>query len=264
LHTAQPVSTLAQPVLRFALAIAVLVFVLPTSAVAANDLAATPVAPAPDATYAPSTSGTNVLAEFKTSIANAFNQLTSAQAAIEISNQPTLGQDGSLADDLRLSRGILQRRDSDPTSWYGSVSAGSWATTPGIYYFQYALTVYDAGVSLHSDQYPPSCPNQTYSCVYTSPIYTLTIATPRPATPPPTTTISDTVTSSVSLATALTKAKSYVKSHYKARRPSGVCRRVSRTHVICRVAWRNAKHKRVTRTIEVERDSDNGIVVQPA
>jgi hypothetical protein len=228
----------------------------------AADLAATPVAPTPDATYALSTPGTNVLAEFKTGIANAFNQLTSAQAVIEISNQPTLGQDGSLADDLRLSRGILQRRDSDPTSWYGSIAAGSWATTPGAYYFQYALTVYDAGVSLHSDQYPPSCPNQTYSCVYTSPVYMLTIAAPRPATSP--TTISDTVVSTVALASALTKAKSYARRHYKARRPSGACRRVSRTHVICRVAWRNTKHKRVTRAIEVERDSGNGIVVQAA
>lgn len=45
--------------------------------------------------------------------------------------------------------------------------------------------------------------------------------------------------------------------------PPTVCRRASRTHVICRVAWRNAKHKRVTRAIEVERESDDELVVQP-
>jgi hypothetical protein len=67
----------------------------------------------------------------------------STEAVMEINTEPTPGQDGTLADDKRASLGVLYPRDSDPSKWYGSASAGAFLY-PGTYYFQVSALVLDS------------------------------------------------------------------------------------------------------------------------
>jgi Excalibur calcium-binding domain len=77
-----------------------------------------------------------------------------SQAVIEVSRESTLGQDGTLAvDTLTSGYGLLYKRDSDPTRWFGSFSSTAFSE-PGSYYFQYSLSV----LQLSSDPVQ-SCPD---------------------------------------------------------------------------------------------------------
>jgi hypothetical protein len=206
--------------------------------------------------------------EVRTSLLQQANSYTTKQMSIEVSNVPTLGQDGTLANDLRVQWGYLGQRDSDPTSWYGSIGSAGWADTPGIYYFQFTMNVTDAGYRFDPN---PSCPARAQGCVYSSPIYALTIAAQQPAQPvsttpavsPPAATTPKAPRALLSARMASQHAKSYAIHHYQARRPTAVCRRVSRAHMVCRVVWRNRKHKRVVRQIEVWKDPGDVYTVQP-
>jgi hypothetical protein len=95
---------------------------------------------------------------------------------IEIATQPTLGQDGTLAQEFTVASVYATRGDAFPDTYTGSTDPrASWQRTPGTYYFQLHFT--------HVD----SAPAPVYAEVntYVSPIYTLTIAAPPPPATPP-------------------------------------------------------------------------------
>jgi hypothetical protein len=57
---------------------------------------------------------------------------------VEVSTQPTLGQDGTLAEDFEVGGAELGRSDANPSLYRGvdpNASYG-WASKPGVYYWQ--------------------------------------------------------------------------------------------------------------------------------
>jgi hypothetical protein len=88
----------------------------------------------------------------------------------EVASQPTIGADGSLADEFRVGTAyVLTAGASTPTVYQGSVF-GDFSSTPGTYYWQAS-----------GRRYYPECADGAFSCTSVSPVYTLTVA----AVPPP-------------------------------------------------------------------------------
>ena len=77
-----------------------------------------------------------------------FTMFTSADypygVRIEVSRKPTLGQDGTLADDYTTDRITLLRSDANPNTWSGSAN---FELGEGVYYWQ---------VSVDSSRFNPS------------------------------------------------------------------------------------------------------------
>src|SRR4051812_3144162 len=160
------------PLLRLALGVGVIVAALAgasTASAATFPLDVTPVTPANGLTIAPSTTG--VLAfELTGSVPPSVYSVF-----VEISRSPTLGQDGTLADDLNTGMGSLGRRDSDPTRWYGSASI-RYLNQPGTFYYQFHANASDP----YSGSAPEICPDAGISaCTLASPVYAFTVAAPQ-------------------------------------------------------------------------------------
>jgi len=73
--------------------------------------------------------------------------------SIEVSTQPTLGQDGTLANDYLVDQALyLGRSDADPTAYRGATATNArlgWIGTPGTYYWQ---------VRVSYEEYKPGAP----------------------------------------------------------------------------------------------------------
>lgn len=172
------------------------------------------------------------------------------QAVMEITAENVPGQDGTLADDKRVSIGTLYVRDSDPSRWVGQVSAGAFQH-PGTYYFQYSALVhdrYDDGKT-----YCASIPPGTGGlCTYASPVFTFRIQ--APSAPPPNPVANREPQYRLGHYTAVTRVKSYVVRRLKGRRVRAACTRDDVTQFTCRVRYvRKGRTRRAT--IEVYRDA---------
>lgn len=172
------------------------------------------------------------------------------QTVMEITAENVQGQDGTLADDKQVSIGILYVRDSDPSRWYGQVSAGAFQR-PGTYYFQYSALVhdrYDDG-KVYCSSIPPGSDGL---CTYASPVFTFAIRAPTPSATSPA--VDDEPQYRLGYYTALTKVKSYVKRRFKGRRIRATCSRNDPSQFACRVRYvRKGRTRRVR--IKVYRDA---------
>jgi len=108
-------------------------------------------------------------------------------AHVEIATQPTLGQDGTLAQEFTVPAAgylLMTRGDAFPdtytavfTGYAGGYGVpGSWSTQPGTYYWQASYTSVDIGP-------PPAYTVQTNT--HTTPVYRLVIQAPPAPTPTP-------------------------------------------------------------------------------
>lgn len=247
---------------RVLVLVASLALIVPAIASGA-DLEATPASPEPNKTYALASPAGYVLAEVRTPVPQRFNSLTSGLFVAELSTSAALGQDGTLADDLRASYTYLRRRDSDPAAWYGGLPNTGWASTPGTYYFQFSYQVHDSATSLPVADYPASCPGRVSDCVYASPVYATSFAAPQPLPISPQPTAPAPRRSYLSLAAASERAKVYTRRQWGARSPTAACRRVSSRQMLCRVAWLNKRGKKIRRALDVIKDPGNRYTVQP-
>lgn len=215
----------------------------------------TPITPANGGVYglsSPTPDGKvgAVAAEFASSVA--FPAATAglfgspAQAVMEVSPEQTLGQDGTLADDKLVSFGVLYARDSDPSRFAGSVSAGAFLY-PGTYYFQYSTNV------------PNQLPER-----YLSPIFSFTVVAPtppQPATTPTSPTVPSSPSYRLSRRRAISKAKRYVGRRLKGKRARASCSRLNASRLECRVRYARGKRKSAV-TVAVYRDSGGWLHVR--
>jgi hypothetical protein len=159
---------------------------------------------------------------------------------LEVSTQPLLGQDGTLANDFQQETTILTESDAFPGMYRGTsmyVPDGFWwDSTPGIYFWQVSATEYQTA--------PP------FEIVhYVSPTYSLTITAEGSATTtqssspspgpvslaPP----SGGTTSTMSLAEAYEAVKGIIRlrtGHY-ARRLKDHCVKEAQTSSVCSARW---------------------------
>ena len=141
------------------------------------------------------------------------------QFIVEVNSEPTLGQDGTLANDLRKGFGVMYRRDSDPTKWAGSFTMFG-GMPAGTYYFQYS------GLN-HQNFYDTFQSCATFPvgsdvlCIYASQIMSFT-AVDAAATPAPT----QPFYLRLSLQQAKTKAINFTRIRYGAKRQIVACKRV--------------------------------------
>jgi hypothetical protein len=183
---------------------------------------------------------------------------------VEVSRTPTLGQDGTLADDLLLGVGSVIRRDSDPSRYAGAAKI-AYLNTPGTYYYQYKEFV--------SDYYGAparNCPDSgPYggSCTFPSPLYAFTVAAPQPvARPAPVSQpIQANVPRALSVASARRAALKRARSTWHARKAKvDRVRRQNSNRVLCRVAWRTAKGTKRAYWVSVVNMSRTGITTSLA
>lgn len=161
------------------------------------------------------------------------------QARMELSTERTLDPDGTLADDKTVGSGLLIRRESDPSKWFGSYSTLAFAF-PGTYYFQYSYLV-----TQNSDDTVPYCGvpigSSATMCLYVSPIMFFQVGAPSPYR-------------FLSVAAAKAKALSVVKVRFAAKNPKvDWCRRFGPIRVTCRVSWRLRSGKKDARTVVMYR-----------
>jgi hypothetical protein len=209
-------------------------------------MTATPITPAVGATFAPAASSlVTVPFEFQSTGTGPSSM------KIEVSSTPTLGQDGTLADDLNLAMvGAVLQRDSDHTRYYGSASVYG-LTAPGTYYYQYSGTAYN----LNDTTNCPALPMYA-SCFMATPVFSFTVAAPQPqpAAPQPQATSPQNVTWPLSLAAAKTAARNQAIETWGARKPKVISsHRLSVSRVMVTVRWRTKAGKKRTRTLKVRR-----------
>ncbi len=228
----------------------------PPAAGALESWQVTPLSPANGATYplrTPSTGAPVFEVEMQTPQALGATD----QAAIEFSREPTLGQDGTLADDKQINLGTARKRDSDPTKWWGTASVIPFLS-PGTYYFQWRVLTqdrYDDGVQTCSNV----APGQTGLCTYASPVFSFTVAAPTPVPPPaPAPASSDPasrpVTDALSHRSAVSAARRYAQRRLHGTQVKVACSREDESAFICRVRYRRkGRVKRVS--VTVYRDS---------
>jgi hypothetical protein len=172
----------------------------------------------------------------------------STYATIEINTEPTPGQDGTLADDKRASFGLLYPRDSDPSRWYGSASAGAFLY-PGTYYFQVSASVLDS--SDDGAQWCSTVPPGSFgSCRYVSPVFTMTVLAPPPLMVPPS--VAPSVkppAPTLRLAVAKAKAISYARKTWRGTKIKASCGRIDAQSFTCTVRYTRRKK---TRRVELD------------
>lgn len=178
-------------------------------------------------------------------------------AVIEVNAENVTGQDGTLADDKNVSFGLLYPRDSDPSLWAGTVSAGAFRQ-PGTYYFQFHANVADY-YNDGAQWCPALAPTASGLCLFVSPVFTFTIQAPpapvvAPPPPPAATAPRAPVTYSLSRYGAVTGVTKYVKRRLKGRQVKATCTRDDVDAFDCRVRYRRAGKRRSAR-IEVLRDA---------
>lgn len=178
---------------------------------------------------------------------------------LEVTYKNAPGQDGTLANDLRVDSNILSPRDSNPLVFTTSL-AGTFRRSPGTYYFQISSsdrsTYFKAcdGTTLPPPQFSVLCPG------YQSQVYTWTVGTPPVATPPPAPTVTTPTTrddprvEGLALSTALIYARRYAARRLGVRKAKVSCRRTDQASFDCRVSWRR-NGKRKQRLIQVYRES---------
>jgi hypothetical protein len=223
---------------------ALMVLLITATDAAANEpWSVTPLTPADGGRYtksSPTPDGKvgSVAVEFSTAQALP----PSTQAIIEINTEPTPGQDGTLADDKRASFGVLYPRDSDPSKWYGSASAGAFLY-PGTYYFQVSALVldrFDDGV-----QWCPTVPaGSSGLCTYLSPVFTMTVLAPPPIAPPAVTPTPKPSAPTLTLAAARVKAISYARKTWKGTKIKASCARLAAASFRCTVRYTRKKKAR--------------------
>ena len=96
--------------------------------------------------------------------------------SVEVSTQPTLGQDGTLADDFRVSIAVLFRSDAFPNLYRGEdySSSSGWASRPGVYYWQ-AHSSEGGTIDPSTGEYKPAV----------GPVRKIIVTAPAPAAPGP-------------------------------------------------------------------------------
>lgn len=157
----------------FVATIACLVGATSASAV---DWPVAPLTPVNGGVYSTDTSNTSFAAELQAPTAVSGG----TQTVIELASEPTLGQDGTLANDKQIGFGLLYKRDSDPTKWFGSYSTLLYRT-PGTYYFQYSVLVLQS-ISDTSQSCPGVPIGNPALCTYISPVMSFqVVAPPQPA-----------------------------------------------------------------------------------
>jgi hypothetical protein len=217
-------------------------------------MTATPIAPAIGAKFAAPTSPATykVAFEFQGAVPG------SSFAAVEVSRTPTVGQDGTLANDLRVGDGIVQQRDSDPSRFAG-VATVAFQTTPGTYYYQYSESVVNSADTTNCPNSPPWA-----SCVLASPIYSFTVEAVQPAAQPQTATPQN-APRPLTVAAAKTAARYLAVHAWGAHKPKvASTHRVSASQVTCRLTWRTKAGKKRSRTVKVKRTSMFGVEAHAA
>jgi hypothetical protein len=104
---------------------------LASSGASAQGLAIAAITPANAAIIAPATQVTFVADSAETGTDPGLNSLF-----VEVATQPTLGQDGTLAEEYKVESVGLQRGDALPNRYTGaSYPLFAWPRTPGTYYW---------------------------------------------------------------------------------------------------------------------------------
>ena len=165
-----------------------------------------------------------------------------ASIALEVATQNLPGQDGTLANDFQKDFLLLSESDADPDLYTASSIPGTWASTPGTYYWQ----VHTVGSG------SPTGPVECH--LYRSPVYTLTITAPPPSGggssgpgdggttgigggSPPSPTIPPSPPP-LSLGNAKSDAAYMVyRRTHKHPRLSSNCSRINRSTIHCRLSW---------------------------
>jgi hypothetical protein len=147
---------------------------------------------------------------------------------LEVATQPTLGEDGTLAQEYTISTDVFTRGDAFPSRFtYSTPSYVSWPRTPGTYYWvAYCFCVGFGGYG---------------GVLAVSPVHTFTIAQP---TPPADEAPLKPITG--------TEARSYIRPVIRrklGRQAYGLsagCRAMSRRAAACEVRWRDTSRSRST------------------
>lgn len=194
--------------------LSVIVLTIHGTAVAAVPWNVTPITPAANGQYTPAPQG-SYAAEFRENVAQ-LPANTSAQ--VEVAATPTLGQDGTLANDQLIAQGLLFRRDSDPSVFYGTMFGSAFAS-PGTYFFQFSANTFNSPVN------GTPCPTAD-ECTLASPVYSYIVASPPPRY-------------SLSMASAKRAINAYLRRRHKAKRITTVCVRLSPAEVGCEARYQS-------------------------
>ncbi|WP_028060545.1 hypothetical protein [Candidatus Solirubrobacter pratensis] len=219
-------------------------------------LEVTPVAPANGSTITMPASSSTLAFEFTGSVPASVNGST-----VEISRSPTLGQDGTLADDLNAGIGFVNRRDSDPTRFAGSAVIPN-LSQPGPFYFQFHSFAIDYSAS--ATKICPDSGQYGGSCTLASSVYSFTVAAPQPPAPPaarqPPAQSQPSDGLPLSNATARRAARALAIRFYGARSPKVVSmHRIDVSRVKCRVSWRTKSGAKRSRMMKVRRTTWGGV-----
>ncbi len=245
---------------------------LASTARASNELPVVPVMPQAGATYPSGAFGpreSSGLYQMPIEVRAAPGALPTnpsqgaASMSFEISAVPTLGQDGTLADDLLLRPASgLRYRDSDPLAWIGLTALPY--LQPGAYYFQLLARVTDSSFD-PAVFCPNQTPNMTAYCTLPSPVYQFSVAAPPASgsgptgTPAPSREPAVVSRDALTAKSAISTVRRFAAREWKARQVRVQCRRIDESAFRCVVRWtRRGKAKR--RAVEVYRDRGRNYV----
>lgn len=169
---------------------------------------------------------------------------------VEVASANVPGQDGTLADDYRVSGtfGSFSARDSNPSVYTGTISSSAWSK-PGTYYVQFSVSGYGT-----------SCPDPgETSCVLMSPVYTYTVTapasapvapvtpvapSPAPVTPPSSGGTDETPASLMTAAQARSYVRGVIRREAKrsAHNLKYRCSRMNTDNFVCGSSWWDSRY----------------------
>ena len=162
-------------------------------------------------------------------------------AKVEVATQPTLGQDGTLAQEFTVPWGLIvsmTRGDAFPDTYTGTAYLFGQASYAGTYYWQMSYT--------RSESLP--APPYVQTSTYTTPVYRLVIQPPPTTTPPTTTTPPPTPTPNQSM--TLAQANGYVpriirrETRHNAYNLKRTCKRQASAAFDCSISWGTTRRLR--------------------
>jgi hypothetical protein len=215
-------------------------YVSPTFGLTVTEAPVKSLLPDDGASFAP---GTSLFGQFQLRTDRADLTCGSLGSRVEVSAQPILGQDGTLADDFKLAELFVARSDAFPDLYRDVAGLGrtayAWTSTPGRYYWQMIV------------------------CGLKLPVRAVTIAAPSVAPAPPKP-ISGPSPRTLSVSEARSAAGKSLRTRVAYRRGTGramTCSRLSRLSVRCKATWRY--HRAAFRgTVKVTATSDEKLSIK--
>lgn len=200
-------------------------------------VAAAPIKSLTPANGASFPQGTNLFGQFQLRTDRAdLNCASSLLNRVEVSTQPALGQDGTLASDFEVGEMLVQRSDAFPDLYRDvmNVFGGyTWENRPGTYYWQMIV------------------------CNYNTPVQSFAIAAPAATSPPPS--IRTLRVGEARHAATRSLRRRATWRHGKRHRLT--CSRASSLRVRCRGSW-NYKRARYRTTVTVIATSNTRMSVR--